>query len=91
MPSGKTVKTWLIAIWQAFRMHVVPFDESAAYAFAQLRAQYARLAPPDAIQLGCASVAAVDLFITNDRGLARYIVPRVSTIRALADVEVGRS
>ena len=30
-------------------------------------------------------------FITNDRGLARYIVPRVSTIRALADVEVGRS
>ena len=70
---------------------VMPFDEAAAYAFAQLRAQYARLAPPDAIQLGCASVAAVDLFITNDRRLARYTVPRVKAIRALADVEVART
>jgi predicted nucleic acid-binding protein len=72
------------------QLHVVPFDESAAYAFAQLRARYARLAPPDAIQLGCASVAAVDLFVTNDRRLARYTVPRVNAIRALADVEVAR-
>jgi predicted nucleic acid-binding protein len=72
------------------QLHVVPFDESAAYAFAQLRARYARLAPPDAIQLGCASVATVDLFITNDRRLARYTVPRVKAIRALADLEVAR-
>ena len=72
------------------QLHVVPFDESAGYAFAQLRARYERLAPPDAIQLGCASVAAVDLFITNDRRLARYTVPRISAIRALADVEIGR-
>lgn len=72
------------------QLHVVPFDESAAYAFAQLRARYAQLAPPDAIQLGCASVAAVDVFITNDRRLARYTVPRVNTIRALADVEIGK-
>jgi len=71
------------------QLQVIPFDEAAAYAFAQLRAQYARLAPPDAIQLGCASVAAVDLFITNDRRLARYTVPRVTAIRALADVEVA--
>jgi predicted nucleic acid-binding protein len=72
------------------QLHVISFDESAAYAFAQLRAQYPRLAPPDAIQLGCASVAAVDLFITNDQRLMRYTVPRVSTIRALADVEVEK-
>jgi predicted nucleic acid-binding protein len=72
------------------QMHVVAFDQPAAYAFAQLRAQYARLAPPDAIQLGCASVATVDLFVTNDRRLSRYPVPRVGEIRALADVEVRR-
>ena len=30
------------------------------------------------------------LFITNDRRLSRYSVPRVSAIRALADVEIGR-
>jgi predicted nucleic acid-binding protein len=71
------------------QLHVIPFDESAAYAFAQLRAQYARLAPPDAIQLGCASVAMVDIFITNDRRLARYTVPRVSTISALADLDIA--
>lgn len=72
------------------QLHVIQFDEPAAYAFAQLRAQYVRLAPPDAIQLGCASVAAVDLFITNDRRLARYTVPRVNAIRALADVEIAK-
>jgi hypothetical protein len=33
----------------------------------------------------------VDLFITNDRRLARYTVPRVKAIRALADVEVART
>ena len=59
------------------QLQVVAFDESAAYAFAQLRAQYGRLAPPDATQLGCASVAAVDLFITNDRRLSRYSAPFV--------------
>jgi predicted nucleic acid-binding protein len=73
------------------QLHVIPFDESAAYAFAQLRAQYPRLTPPDAIQLGCASVAAVDLLITNDRRLARYTVPRVSTIRALADLDIAKT
>jgi predicted nucleic acid-binding protein len=30
------------------QLQVVAFDESAAYAFAQLRAQYGRLASPDA-------------------------------------------
>ena len=72
------------------QLHVTPFDQAAAYAFAQLRAQYPRLALPDAIQLGCASVASVDLFVTNDRRLSRYAVPRVGTIRALADVDVGK-
>jgi len=69
------------------QLRVIAFDQPAAYAFAQLRAQYRRLAPPDAIQLGCASAAGVDLFVTNDRRLSRYVVPRVGQIRALADVD----
>ena len=39
---------------------------------------------------GAPPVAAVDLFITNDRRLARYTVPRIKAIRALADVEIGK-
>ena len=62
---------------------VIPFDPPAAYAFATvLRDRTIR--PPDAIQLACASVAGVDMFITNDRRLDRKVVPGVHFIQSLA-------
>lgn len=45
---------------------VVNFDLAAARCYARLRAQPRKIAPPDAIQLACAAVAEVDLFLTND-------------------------
>ena len=62
---------------------VVPFDQAAASAFAAVRRDRAIL-PPDAIQLACASVAGVDLFITNDQRLSRKIVPGIHFIQSLA-------
>ena len=44
---------------------VLPFDQAASTAFATVR-QIRAIHPADAIQLACASVAGVDLFITND-------------------------
>ena len=62
---------------------VIPFDQPAAYAFATVRRD--RTIPPqDAIQLACASVAGIDLFITNDHRLNRKIVPGVHFIQPLA-------
>ena len=58
---------------------VVPFDREAALVYAQLR-QDRGIKPPDAMQLSCAAVARVDLFITNDDRLSRKIVPGVQFI-----------
>ena len=62
---------------------VIPFDQTAAYAFAAVRRDQT-IKPPDAIQLACASVAGVDLFITNDHRLNRKVVPGVHFIQSLA-------
>ena len=62
---------------------VVPFDRVAASAFAAVRRDRA-IRPPDAIQLACASVAGVDLFITNDQRFSRMVVPGIHFIQSLA-------
>jgi len=60
---------------------VVPFDVEAAKSYALLRGDRS-LRAPDAMQLACASVARVDLFVTNDNRLhgrqvagIQFIVP----------------
>ena len=62
---------------------VVPFDQAAASVFAAVRRDRT-IQPPDAIQLACASVAGVDLFITNDKRLSRSVVPGIHFIQSLA-------
>ncbi len=66
---------------------VLPFDQAAALAFAMVR-QDRSIRPADAFQLACASVAGVDLFITNDRRLARKIVPGVHFIQSLSSAAI---
>ena len=63
---------------------VLPFDQGSALAFAGIR-QDRSIKPPDAIQLACASVAGVDLFITNDERLSRKVVPGIHFIQPLAN------
>ena len=63
---------------------VLPFDRTAAVAFAGIRRDRS-IAPPDAIQLACASVAGVDMFITNDHRLSRKVVPGIHFIQPLAN------
>ena len=61
---------------------VLPFDQAASTAFATVR-QNRSIHPADAIQLACASVAGVDLFITNDQRLSRHVVPGIHFIQSL--------
>jgi len=44
------------------------------------------ISPPDAIQLSCAAVAQVDLFVTNDDRLSRKVVPGIQFVAALDKV-----
>ena len=62
---------------------VLPFDQAAAAVFATVR-QNRSIQPADAIQLACASVAGVDMFITNDQRLSRHVVPGIHFIQSLA-------
>ena len=61
---------------------VLPFDQVAAAAFANVRRNL-RIHPADAIQLACASAAGVDMFITNDQRLSRHVVPGIHFIQSL--------
>jgi uncharacterized protein len=60
---------------------IIPFDVEAAKRYAVLRCDLS-LRSPDAIQLACAGIARVDLFVTNDNRLhgkqvagVQFIVP----------------
>jgi predicted nucleic acid-binding protein len=61
---------------------ILPFDAAAAPRYAAIRADRA-IKAPDAIQLACAAVGEVDLFITNDDRLSRKQVPGVKFITSL--------
>ena len=61
---------------------IVPFDRDAALAYARIRGDRS-IKPPDAIQLACASAAAVDLFITNDDRLSKKSVAGVQFLSSL--------
>ena len=62
---------------------VLPFDARAAPAFAAVRHDRS-IQPADAVQLACAAVAGVDMFITNDQRLSRKVVQGIHFIRSLA-------
>jgi predicted nucleic acid-binding protein len=68
------------AFAQAVRL--VAFDQEAARLYAGVR-QDRSVRAPDALQLACAAVARVDLFITNDDRLSRCSVPGIQFITSL--------
>ena len=66
---------------------LLPFDEKAAVAYAQLRGDPGMRAP-DAIQLACAAAFGVDLFVTNDARLHNRQVPGIQFIVPLERVPI---
>ena len=63
-------------------VRIVPFTSVTAEHYARIRAKHG-IAPPDAIQLACAAEAGVDLFLTNDRGLAGKTIPGIQFVAGL--------
>ena len=61
---------------------ILPFDHAAARRHAELRSDKA-LAAHDLLQLSCASVAGIDMFITNDDRLSGQVIPGVKFISPL--------
>jgi predicted nucleic acid-binding protein len=55
---------------------LIAFDRAAARRYAEIRRNRS-VRPPDAIQLACAALVGVDLFITNDDRLSRLTIPGI--------------
>lgn len=66
---------------------LIPFEEKAAVVYARLRTDRS-LRPPDAIQLACAAIARVDLFVTNNARLQTRQVDGIQFIVPLDRVPI---
>jgi uncharacterized protein len=64
-------------------VQLISFTEETAEHFAKIRVDRT-IDAPDAIQLACAAQAGVDLFLTNDRRLARKNIPGIQFIADLS-------
>ena len=63
-------------------IEVLSFGTAESERYARIRATMT-VKPADAMQLACASVAEVDLFLTNDRAIASKDVPGIRFITTL--------
>jgi len=61
---------------------LIPFTDEAAILYARIRRDRS-LKAPDAIQLACAAMAGVDIFITNDERLSQKNIPGIQFIASL--------
>jgi predicted nucleic acid-binding protein len=63
-------------------VELLPFDNATADRYAQIRARNA-VTPADSIHLASAAEAGVQLFITNDRQLAKLNIDQIDFIAGL--------
>lgn len=76
------LETAYLSFFKRTGITVIPFDLSAATAYARIRKDRGVRAP-DAIQLACAAAANIDLFITNDERLSKNHVTGINFITSL--------
>ena len=60
-------------------VEIIPYALETADLYGQIRAEQG-VSLADAIHLACAAQANIDLFLTNDAGLARRVVPGIQFI-----------
>ncbi len=84
-PFAATSRKWRPTRSALSPPHVdlISFTEETAELYGRIRPDRS-IAPADAIQLACAAQARVDLFLTNDRRLARKSVPGIHFIADLS-------
>ena len=63
-------------------VRLLPFNLDAADRNAKIRAQH-NISPADAIHLACASIAQVDVYLTNDQRLKKLIIQGIQFIAGL--------
>ena len=81
--TGRTKEAAEIrAFFESAAVRLLPFNTEAADRYARLRAQH-NISPADAIHLASASVAHVDVYLTNDQKLKRLTIQGIQFIAGL--------
>lgn len=81
--SGATQVAARIKSWFAgSAVELLPFDEQTAERYSLLRATY-KVSQADAIHLATASLAAADVFLTNDKALHKLVIPGIRFVVGL--------
>lgn len=80
-------KNFMKRYWKAIESgaKIIPFDKHAAVHHARIRNDRT-ISPADAIQLACAAVARIDLFITNDERLSEKNIEGIESISSLEKI-----
>ena len=68
--------------FQSSGLTVIPFDLQAAVVYARIR-EDRTITRPDAIQLACAAIHNVNLFITNDLRLSGKVISGIDFLTSL--------
>jgi len=81
--TGRTKEAGQIrAFFDSPAVRLLPFTVEAADRYAKIRAQH-NISPADAIHLACASIAQVDVYLTNDQRLKKLIIQGIQFIAGL--------
>jgi predicted nucleic acid-binding protein len=63
-------------------VELLPISVETIERYAQIRGRHG-VKPPDALHLACASLAGVNLFLTDDRALTKLVIPGIDFIAGL--------
>ncbi len=81
--TGRTAEAQRIRrYFESDAVRLLSFNAEAADRYARIRAQW-RVSPADAIHLATASVAQVDLYLSNNAGLKKLVVDGIRFIAGL--------
>jgi predicted nucleic acid-binding protein len=72
----------ILEVFQSSFIEIIPYTLATAGLYARIRADHG-VSPPDAVHLACAAQAQTDLFLTNDTGLTKKVIPGIQFIAGI--------
>lgn len=80
--GAKAAARQILEVFQSSFLEIIPYTLATADLYARIRADHG-VSPADAIHLACAAQAGTDLFLTNDNGLTKKVIPGIQFIAGL--------
>lgn len=72
----------ILGVFESSFVEIIPYTLATADLYARIRADHG-VSPADAVHLACAAQAGMDLFLTNDNGLTKKVIPGIQFIAGL--------